>query len=110
MVILVSDFLSPLAELESSLKHLRYHAHEVTCLQVLSEREVDFQEGESIRFRSLENDKALETNAKVIQAEFQQKLATHLSELKNLCERTQTAYHRVISEEALDDSILKLLI
>jgi len=110
MVIVVSDFLSPLDHLEEALQHLRFHAHEVTCLQVLSEREVDFKVDDSVIFKSLENNGEIKTDAKAIREDFRNQLNAHLEELKSLCERTQTLYHRVISEAPLDESILQLLI
>jgi len=82
MVIIISDFLTPLSELEDALQHLRHHAHEVTFLQVLSERETSFDESLSAAFRDLESDEVLETNTQAIQKLYLENLQKHLAELK----------------------------
>ena len=109
MVIIVSDFLTSLPELEEALQHMRYHAHEITCLQVLSERELRFDEEASKAFTDLETGEILQTNVDEIRELYREGMNTHLQELKQICERSQTQYHRLVSEEPLEESILNLL-
>ena len=110
MVVIVSDFLSPLDELEQALQHLRFHSHDVTCLQVLSERETKFNESSAVAFRGMEGEDVVQTNAQVIKKNYLKKLNQHLEELEGMCKRTQTRYHRVLSETDLEESILQLIL
>ena len=59
MIVLVSDFLTPIAELERSLNLFTAAGHDVRAIQVLHPRELDFAFEDAAIFEDMESGRNL---------------------------------------------------
>lgn len=107
IVMLFTDFLGDIDDLESALQRLRYDHHEVVLFHVLHHDERAFDFDEMTRFVGLEVDETLMAQPDDVRRaylEALQKLTTHLEgmALRNQCELVPVDTSRSMSELLAD--------
>jgi len=105
LIVIVSDFLTPLDELENALQHLRHCAHEVTLLQVLSSRELELEDSSTTAFKDMETGRVLKTNPRAVREEYTNRLRAHQEELEKVCARNRTTYLLFQQESGVEESL-----
>ena len=91
VVVIVSDFLGDLLELERALQRFRYQGHDVLLLQLLHPQELDLDLTGSVRFQDLETGAYLTCRPEDLRAAYQEELQLllhqcHDQALRNDCE------------------------
>ena len=109
IVVVVSDFFCSLSPLEEELDHMRHCAHEVTCLQVISEREAHLTEKNNIAFKDLETGAVVQSKVSGIKESYREKYLAHQRALKEGCVSHRAIYQQVLMEEPLDEALHRII-
>ena len=110
LLILVSDFLTPLDELEKSLGRLRAWGHEVAVFQVLDPAEIDLRIDQSTLFRDLETNQELYIDPRQARSRYTQRFQEHNFRLAGLCRKLAISYHLVPTSQPFEQSLLNFLL
>lgn len=89
IVMIVSDFLTDLDELEPAIQRMRYHGHEVVLLQVLHHHEQSFDFEGMVKFAGLETDDEFLTQTEDIRAGYLSALGDFDDRFTELCQRNR---------------------
>jgi uncharacterized protein (DUF58 family) len=93
LIILLSDLLTPLSQVDRNLGALRAAGHEVIVLQVLDPAELNFEFAGAARFLDMESGKELAVDPARARADYLGALEKHQTELRELCGRLGIDYH-----------------
>ena len=109
LVVLLSDMLAPIAELERNLGYVRSRGHEVVILRVLDPAELDFPFNEPAMFHDLESGRELYVDPAAAKSVYQTKFRTHQAELKQVCDRQGIVLYELRTNEPVERSLFDLL-
>jgi uncharacterized protein (DUF58 family) len=109
LVVLLSDMLAPVQELEKRLGYLRSQGHEVVILRVLDPAEIDFPFGEEAMFFDLETGRELYVDPRAARQRYQQRFAEHAAGLKGACSRLGIDLYDLPTDRPLDMALFDLL-
>lgn len=109
LVILISDMLGPIDQIETGLREIAAMGHEVLVLQVLDPREVEFDFAEPALFRDLEGEDRLYVEPKTARANYLEQLEKHQAALANACTRSGVARYVLQTNQPLQTSLYALL-
>jgi uncharacterized protein (DUF58 family) len=102
LVVLISDLLAPVDELESSLGRLTAAGHEVIIFQVLDPNELSFEFHNAMLFQDIESERDVYLDPEAVRAEYQRRLAEHSESVKKICERLGISFHRITTDRPLE--------
>jgi uncharacterized protein (DUF58 family) len=85
LVVILSDFLTPVDELRRPLSYLRSRGHEVMALRILDPTEVSFEFAEATLFRDLESRQPMYIEPQVARASYLERFAAHRQQLQDVC-------------------------
>tara|TARA_R110002095_G_scaffold170528_1_gene148126 strand:- start:1848 stop:2771 length:924 start_codon:yes stop_codon:yes gene_type:complete len=102
LVVLISDLLSPLDDLNTHLGYLRAKGHEVALFQILDPAEIHLNFSETAIFEDLESGERIALNPKAAQANYQRQLNAHLEMLQGLCRKQGVHYHKLTTDTPLE--------
>jgi uncharacterized protein (DUF58 family) len=109
LVVLMSDMLAPIADLERNLGYVRSRGHEVVILRVLDPAELDFPFNEPAMFHDLESGRELYVDPAAAKSLYQTKFRTHQAELKQVCDRQGIVLYELRTDEPVERSLFDLL-
>ena len=109
LVVLISDLLAPVAELEAPLGLLTASGHEVVVFQVLDPAELDFPFEQAARFEDLETGRDLFLDPATARRDYQQKLGTHLEAVQAICQRLGVTHVQLSTTQPLELSLFDFL-
>src|SRR5438552_1602935 len=102
LIILCSDFLTPLDHLEPDLTSLAACGHEVIIFQLLDPAELSFNLGQPAMFEDLESGRVLFIDPGTARKEYLRKLEAHCAALRGLSQRLGISYHRLPTDRPLE--------
>ena len=102
VVVVISDFLSPIDDTMKGLEHLRFQGHEVLALQVLDRDETAFPFAGTVVFEGLEGGGKVFTDAARIRKTYASELEAFLTKLRAGCVRSQVDYLLAETSEPMD--------
>ncbi|MDB6070330.1 MAG: hypothetical protein JWL81_1501 [Verrucomicrobiales bacterium] len=102
LLVLVSDFLTPLDELEKNLISLTATGHEAVLFQVLDPAEISFGFSKASVFEDAETGRALYIDPAVAREGYLQKFHAHQDALAVICNKLGAAFHPVSTERPLE--------
>ncbi len=109
LVVLLSDLLAPVEELEKRLGYLRSQGHEVVILRILDPAETDFPFREEAMFYDLESGRELYVDPQATRQRYQQRFAEHAAGLKTACSRLGIDLYELRTDRPLDLALFDLL-
>lgn len=109
LVVLLSDFLAPVSELEKPLLQLAACSHEVVAFQILDPAEISFRFGEPSMFEDAETGRTLMVDPAAIRGDYTQQLEAHCAGVRNLCQRLGCSYSRLITDQPLELALFDFL-
>jgi uncharacterized protein (DUF58 family) len=109
LILLVSDFLAPLEQLEADLSALAACGHEVLLFQVLDPAELKFEFKSPILFEDLESSRTLFIDPAAARKEYLRKLEEHCSGLRATCERLGIWCDRLSTDRPLEIVLFNFL-
>jgi uncharacterized protein (DUF58 family) len=102
LIVLLSDLLAPLDDLETSLSRLTAAGHEVVLLQALDPNEVAFDFSRPTLFQDLESRQDIYVDPVGARAEYQRRLTAHNRRAQVVCQKLGAAFLRVLTDQPLE--------
>jgi uncharacterized protein (DUF58 family) len=109
LVILLSDLLAPIEELEKQIGYFAAGRHEIAVFQFLDPRELDFDFVKATHFRDKESQKDLFIDPAAAKAGYLQRLNAHLEAIRKICSRHGTTYRLVRTDEPLEQVLFEFV-
>ena len=109
LIVLISDFLAPVDELESELTTLSAGGHEVVAFQVLDPAEVSFDFSESATFEDLESGRTLLLDPSAARENYLQGLQAHRQTLQSSCDRLGIAFNQLVTDRPMELALFDYL-
>ena len=109
LIVLLSDLLTPLDELENSLARLTAAGHEVVLLQTLDPNELAFDFARPMLFQDLESGRDAYVDPASARPEYQRRLAGHCRRAELVCQKLGAAYYRVVTDQPLELALVNFL-
>jgi uncharacterized protein (DUF58 family) len=109
LLIVVSDFFTPVPRLREGLARLRHDRHETILLQVLHQDEIDFPFRRWSRFRGMEGERARLLEPAMARKRYLDNFRRHRHELDETCRAAGAEFHSFVTDKPLIDSITSFL-
>ncbi len=109
LMVLISDLLAPVDELENQLGQLTASGHEVIVFRVLDPREVDFDFEEALLFHDAETEKDFFIDPRAAQKRYLTQFGEHDKVIRTLCHKLGAEYLPVTSDQPLDQVLSDFL-
>lgn len=109
LMLLISDFLTPLDELQSELMALNACGHDLVVFQILDPAELSFGVGEPAMFRDAETGRTLFIDPGKARKEYQRKLQAHCATLRSVCQHLGITYHQLMTDRPLELTLFDFL-
>ena len=109
VVVLISDLLAPLDELDKHLGHLRARGHELLIFQILDRSELELKlEGPRL-LQDMETDKDLFIDPKQAAPRYREKLEAHLDGIRKICATHGIQHQLLPSDQPLELALMEFL-
>lgn len=105
VILMISDFLTPLDELKGPLSSLAACGHDITLFQTLDPTEINFTFDESATFEDMESGRAQMTDPASIRDGYLKKFNAHQSGLKQLCGTLGILHHLLPIDQPLETAL-----
>jgi uncharacterized protein (DUF58 family) len=109
LLVLMSDLLVPLDELERDLARLTSAGHEVVLFQALDPNELSFEFQRPMLFQDLENQRHVYVDPDALRSEYQFRLAGHCRRAEVICQKLGVAFHRLVTDQPLELAMVEFL-
>ncbi len=109
LVIVISDFFTPIPPVTQGLAHLAHDRHEVLVLRVLDADELSFPFRNWSRFRGLEGERPQLCEPAAVRKTYLTNFENHRKELESACTTVRSEFHAFITEIPLADSLTTFL-
>ncbi len=109
LVVLISDLLAPVEELDTPLALLTASGHEVIVFQTLDPGELSFDFPAASRFEDLESGRDLFLEPTLARADYQRRLHEHLAAVRAKCERLGIAHIQLSTAQPLELALSEFL-
>lgn len=109
LVVILSDFLAPVGDLEKQIGYLAAAGHEIAALQFLDPRELDFAFDQATHFRDKESSRDLFVDPAAARATYLERLQAHLESLRKLCARHRASHRLVPTDEPLEQVLFEFV-
>jgi uncharacterized protein (DUF58 family) len=109
LIVLISDFLVALDQLEPNLHRLTAAGHEVVLFQVVDPNEADFDFSRAMLFQDLESRQDIFLDPQVVRPEYRRRFENHVHSLEHACRQLGIAFHRIDTHRPLELALLDFL-
>jgi uncharacterized protein (DUF58 family) len=109
LIILLTDLLAPLEELETNLGRLASAGHELALFHILDPNEVLFQFDRPALFQDLESQQDVYVDPASLRADYQARMAAHCAQAETLCRKLGAAFHRIVTYQPLEIALAEFL-
>ncbi len=109
LVILVSDFFSPVANIRSGLARLHHDRHELMLLQVMDPDEAEFPFRSMSRFRGLEGERAKLAETAMVRKAYLENLQRHQNELATAARSLGGGFAMFKTDQPMIDALTAFL-
>ena len=109
LVVLLSDFLTPIETLETNLGYLRLRGHEVVAVRILDPAETDFSIGEPAMFHDLESGRDLYVDPETARADYLKRFAEHSAAINTACGRLGIDLFTIATDRPLELALYDFL-
>lgn len=109
LVVLISDLMSPLDEINTHLGYLRAQGHEVALFQILDPAEIHLNFHETAIFEDLETGERIALNPKAARENYQQQLQEHQAAIQSFCRKQGVHYHQLTTDMPLELGLSEFL-
>ena len=109
VVVLISDLLTPLSDLQRALAELSAFGHEAILFHVLDPAEAQFEFSDAAIFEDIENGRKLYVDAAVARKSYLGKLRAHCDQARTACERHGIGYVQLTTDRPLESALFDFL-
>jgi uncharacterized protein (DUF58 family) len=109
LLVVISDFLAPVAQLESVLAALTYCGHDLVLFQLLDPAELRFEFDRAALFQDLESGREFFIEPDLIRDNYRQQLEHHCAALLATCRKLGASCHRLATDQPLELALFDFL-
>jgi len=109
LVILISDFLSPVAGIGEGLAHFGHDRHELIALRVLDRDEIEFPFKSWTRLRGMEGEKPHLCEPAIMRRLYLDNFQRHEKQLQDRCHALKTEFALFVTDHSLLESTTRFL-
>lgn len=109
LIVLISDMLAPVEQLEEGLKLLRGCRHDIVVFQVLDPAELHLTIAGPRLFEDLETGQQIYSDPEIVRSDFVQQLAAHNRRVQLACEAVGASFHRLVTDQPLELALAEFL-
>jgi uncharacterized protein (DUF58 family) len=109
LIVIISDLLAPVDQLERPLARLTAAGHEIVVFQVLDPNELAFNFQNAMLFQDVESQRDIYIDPEAARASYQRRLREHSEGVEAICRKLGFAFHRVVTDRPLDLALLDFL-
>jgi uncharacterized protein (DUF58 family) len=109
LVVILSDFLTPVDQLRRPLSYLRSRGHEVMALRVLDPSEVTFRFSEATVFRDLESRRPMYIDPHVARHDYLERFEQHREALREVCISLGIDLTQMLTDESFERALFHWL-
>jgi uncharacterized protein (DUF58 family) len=109
MLVLISDFLTPLEALATRFTYLQARGHDVIAFQVLDPAELSFDFDEPTLFTDMESGREVFVDPAQAKALYLERIGRHLRELEKIAVERGVALYRVTTDTPLERPLSEFL-
>lgn len=102
LIVLISDLLAPIDDLETRLGYLRSRGHDVVLLRVLDPTEVNFKFDNPALFEDLESGRELYIDPDSVRSDYVQRFNEHAEAVESICANLGIDVYQLTTEEPLE--------
>lgn len=102
LLVLISDLLAPLDELETKLAYFRARRHEVIVFQILDPAELTLDFADAALFYDAESGREIYVDPDAARAEYIKRLTAHLDTVQAACAKLGIDLHRLTTQTPLE--------
>jgi len=110
LLVLISDLLAPIDELESHLAYLRASGQDLIVFQILDPAELNFSFENPSLFRDIENNRKFYVDPQAAKEDYQERLKQHNQAVQTSCQSLGIDYQVMSTERPLEYALLDFLI
>ncbi len=110
LVIVFSDFFTPLDDVLGCFEHMRFRKHDLAVFHLLDRQEFDFAFDRPIRFADMEGGGHILADPAVIKVDYQRELDKYLSTIEHGCREFGVDYHRVFTDMDYETALAAFLL
>ena len=109
LIVVISDFITPIDRFREGMAHLRHDRHEIIALRVLDRDESEFPFRRWSRFRGLEGEKAQLCEPALARKTYLENFHRHKEELEAQCQALHVELHEFQTDVTLVDALGRFL-
>lgn len=109
LIVIISDFLAPLEDLEKQIGYFAAGGHQTAVFQVLDRKEIDFSFEKATHFRDAESETDLYIDPVEARSGYRERLNAHLDSLREICGKYGAFYRFVPTDEALENVLFEFV-
>lgn len=109
LVVLMSDLLAPVEDLQTKLGYLRSRGHDVVVLRVLDPAEVNFTFAAPGMFHDLESGRTIYVDPSAARDEYKLRFAGHTAKLHEVCSNLGIDFTQLTTDRPLELALFDLL-
>jgi uncharacterized protein (DUF58 family) len=109
LVVLISDLLAPVDDLQTKLSYLRSRGHDVVVLRVLDPAEVDFTFAAPGMFHDLESGRTIYIDPVAARSEYKRRFSEHATQLRDACAQLGIDFAQLTTDRPLELALFDLL-
>lgn len=109
LMLLISDFLTPLDHLRADLVALKAGGHELIVFQILDPAELTLDMGAPAMFRDIESGRLLFVDPEVACKDYQRRFQAHCARLRSVCQHLGVSYQRLTTDRPLELALFDFL-
>ena len=105
LLVLISDLLAPLGELQTRIGYFRARGHEVVLFQTLDPAEQTLNFEQPALFHDMESGREIYVDPAATRSEYQRRLALHLDQMQSIADGMGIDYRVVSTDQPLEMSL-----
>ncbi|MDF1754705.1 MAG: DUF58 domain-containing protein [Verrucomicrobiales bacterium] len=109
LLVMFSDFLAPLEEVEREIGHLAAAGHDVTVVQCLDPAEREFTFDKAVHFEDAETGRELYVDPATAKKQYLARLQTHLDGIRKACTKVGGNYHLFSTDYPLEMALAEFV-
>lgn len=109
LVVLISDFLTPVEQLDKNLGYLCSRGHDVILIRVLDPTELDFEFTQPTLFQDVESGREIYVDPKSIKENYQRQFEEHEKSIRERCQDLGVDFFQFRTTDPLDSALFHVL-
>ena len=109
LIILLSDLLAPLEELETQIGYLAAGRHDLAVFQILDPREIDFDFKKATHFRDKETGRDLYIDPDKARNDYLERFSVHQEAVRTMCAKHGVTHRLIPTDEPLEEVLFEFV-